>query len=236
MSQRWWQRTRAFHRAGSSLGACVSLSLITPLVPVAALIYGSCNLFLGRGRWYFFREDFFDWLFCICPYHTRWRWPLRVGPALSVNHPEHFSQSERRNCLHLKVGCVALRPKHVKVQYVFHVFGACLRTLAVILVSNFCVVLCSWGSSPFIPTVPYSGRATGFVSLQVLAVGNFGILLTCTSEEGLPLFKDEAVEYFSLLVFWRRPLAECKDGKDCCIRVFIVNKTSGHTWVNVIVK
>ena len=58
MSQRCWQRKRAFLRAGSSLGACVSLSLITPLVPVAALIYGSCNLFLGRGRRYYFRAFF----------------------------------------------------------------------------------------------------------------------------------------------------------------------------------
>jgi len=42
-------------------------------------------------------------------------------------------------------------------------------------------------------------------------VCNFGILLTWTCEEGLPLFKEEVVEYFPLLLllllllFWRRP-------------------------------
>jgi len=37
-------------------------------------------------------------------------------------------------------------------------------------------------------------------------VCNFGILLTWTSEEGLPLFKEEVTEYFLLLFFHRRPL------------------------------
>ena len=34
--------------------------------------------------------------------------------------------------------------------------------------------------------------------MVLLAEWNFGILLTWTSEEGLPVFKEEVVEYFSL--------------------------------------
>ena len=36
---------------------------------------------------------------------------------------------------------------------------------------------------------------------SVLAECHFGMLLTCTSEEGLPLFRDEVVEFFPLLFF-----------------------------------
>ena len=36
---------------------------------------------------------------------------------------------------------------------------------------------------------------------SVLAECNFDILLTWTSEEGLPLFKEDVVNYFSLLLF-----------------------------------
>ena len=41
--------------------------------------------------------------------------------------------------------------------------------------------------NPFIPTVPYPGHITGFVSLFF--------------EEGLPLFKEEVFEYFFLSLF-----------------------------------
>ena len=67
---------------------------------------------------------------------------------------------------------------------------------------------------------PYSGRTTGFASL-VLAECNFGISLTWTSEEGLPLFKEEVVEYFSpVVVVFLEELLVCKNGKAFCIRVF----------------
>ena len=59
--------------------------------------------------------------------------------------------------------------------------------------------------NPFILTVPYSGRMTGFVSLLELSRYTFGILLTRTSEGGLPLFKEEVVEYFPPVIFWSRP-------------------------------
>ena len=54
--------------------------------------------------------------------------------------------------------------------------------------------------NPLIPIVPYSGRTTGFC-WSVLAECHFGVLLTRTSKEGLPLIKEEMAEYFPLLYF-----------------------------------
>ena len=58
---------------------------------------------------------------------------------------------------------------------------------------------------------------------------SFGILLTGTSEEGLPVFKVEVAEYFPLLVF--EETAVSKNWKAFCLSV---NEISGHIWVNML--
>ena len=47
------------------------------------------------------------------------------------------------------------------------------------------------------------GRRNGTITAaySVFAECHFGILLTCSSEEGLPLFTDEVVEFLPLVFF-----------------------------------
>ena len=70
------------------------------------------------------------------------------------------------------------------------------------------------GVNHFIPTVPYSGRVTGHVSL-FFAVGDFGIRLKrnflCTKKSIFPSF---CVEKPTVYKYW----------KAFCIRVFNVKK------------
>ena len=70
------------------------------------------------------------------------------------------------------------------------VFGSGFRTLAKKTNLFQCFLF-----NLFIPTVPYSGRMTGHVSL-FLSLVIFGIRLTWTCKEKLSLYKEEVVEYF----------------------------------------
>ena len=62
---------------------------------------------------------------------------------------------------------------------------------------------------------------------------NFGIRLTWTSEEGLPLFKEEVAEYFPLPFFVGGQRLKERESF-FCFRVFSVKKKkkkSWHIWV-----
>ena len=72
--------------------------------------------------------------------------------------------------------------------------------------------------------------------MLLLAEWNFGILLTWTSEEGLPLFKVEMVEYFPLFFcccFCFEEVNVCRNGKVFCVRVFSVKKVAGRVQVMI---
>ena len=63
--------------------------------------------------------------------------------------------------------------------------------------------------------------------------------MTRASEEGLSLIKEEVVEYFPLFccfcLFVCLELATVsKNGEAFCIRVFSVNKISGHIWGKIV--
>ena len=60
---------------------------------------------------------------------------------------------------------------------------------------------------------------------------HFGILLTWASQEGNPLHKEREVEYFPLLLVGGGH--RLQEWEAFCIRVFSVNKISGHIWVKL---